>query len=74
MEEAEEIVQAQKEKAEAERQSSLTGLENEIVYDEYGQPIVIDEAYKKELARQRWHWAFTKIVQVRTFFLDYLET
>lgn len=82
--EAEEIVQAQKDegkaRAEAElaasgsgsqqennKRSSLTGLETipeQIMYDEYGQPIVMDEAYRKDLARQRWHWAFTKIVQV----------
>lgn len=82
--EAEEIVQAQKDegkaRAEAElaasgsstsqdnkRESSLTGLETipeQIIYDEYGQPIIMDEAYRKDLARQRWHWAFTKIVQV----------
>ena len=78
-------VQAQKDeskaRAEAEldqlgggRGASLTGLETipeqrAQAYDEYGQPIVMDEAYRKSLARERWHWAFTKIVQVRYSFL-----
>ena len=77
-------VQAQKDeskaRAEAEldqlgggRGASLTGLETipeqrAQAYDEYGQPIVMDEAYRKSLARERWHWAFTKIVQVRYSF------
>lgn len=54
--------------------NSLSGLEtipeqrtpialDEFRYDEYGQPIIGDE-YQVSLARERWHWAFTKIVQV----------
>ena len=53
-------------RAEAERGSSLTGLETiPEQYDEYGQLILSDEQYRKQLARERWIWAFTKIVQVR---------
>ena len=71
LEEAEEITKQQSEddrvKAEAERGSSLTGLETiPEQYDEYGQLILSDAQYRKHLARERWHWAFTKIVQVRT--------
>ena len=48
------------------RGTSLTGLESiPEQFDEYGQPIISDKAYRKQLARDRWHWAFTKIVQVR---------
>lgn len=69
-EEADEIVKQQSEeeriRAEAERGTSLTGLETiPEQYDEYGQLVLSDEQYRKQLARERWIWAFTKIVQVR---------
>ena len=79
LEEAEEITKQQSEeeriRAEAERTefdqsrgTSLTGLESiPEQFDEYGQPILSDKAYRKQLARDRWHWAFTKIVQVRNY-------
>ncbi len=50
-----------------ERSSSAIGddfYESEPVhYDEYGQPMSEAE-YKSQLARERWIWAYTKIVQV----------
>ena len=66
------LAQQQDSTASSKRESSLTGLETipervHQAYDEYGQPIVMDEEYRKNLARERWHWAFTKIVQVRPF-------
>ena len=38
--------------------------DGEFAYDEYGN--VIGRVNRNELARERWHWAFTKIVQVRS--------
>ena len=47
--------------------ASLIGIIESGVYDENGQLVTIitgDAEYRSNLARQRWHWAFTKIVQV----------
>ena len=47
--------------------ASLIGIIESGVYDENGQLVTIitgDAEYRSNIARQRWHWAFTKIVQV----------
>jgi hypothetical protein len=37
--------------------------DGEFAYDEYGN--IVGRVAGNQLARDRWHWAFTKIVQVR---------
>ena len=42
--------------------------DGEFAYDEYGNIVGrVAPAGRNELARERWHWAFTKIVQVSIF-------